>query len=129
MAFCGRGKTQAAQAVGSPNTSYIQFALGKGNDLEAAVNPPLIELNFWVIPPFVSFLTLFALAGLALVKGRGRKVNLLLAGICFLGGLLSLDKALASVVTDPNLALRISRIDHIFVVFFIPVYLTSLTLS
>lgn len=109
--------------MGSPNTSYIQFALGKGNDLEAAVNPPLIELNFWVIPPFVSFLTLFALAGLAVVKGRGRKVNLLLAGICFLGGLLSLDKALASVVTDPNLALRISRIDHIFVVFFIPVYL------
>ncbi|MGD8513143.1 MAG: GAF domain-containing protein, partial [Deltaproteobacteria bacterium] len=87
------------------------------------MNPPLIELTFWVIPPFVSFLTLFALAGLAVVKGRGRKVNLLLAGICFLGGLLSLDKALASVVTDPNLALRISRIDHIFVVFFIPVYL------
>jgi|GEM_PF-114183 len=109
--------------MGSPNTSYIQFALGKGNDLEAAVNPPLMELNFWVIPPFVSFLTLFALAGLAVVKGRGRKVNLLLAGICFLGGLLSLDKALASVVTDPDLALRISRIDHIFVVFFIPVYL------
>ena len=109
--------------MGSPNISYIQFALGKGNDLEAAVNPPLLELTFWVIPPFVSFLTLFALAGLAVVKGRGKKVNLLLAGICFLGGLLSLDKALASVVTDPNLALRISRIDHIFVVFFIPVYL------
>ncbi|MGD8757355.1 MAG: ATP-binding protein [Deltaproteobacteria bacterium] len=119
----GACKTQAALAMGSPNISYIQFALGKGNDLEAAVNPPLIELTFWVIPPFVSFLTLFALAGLAVVKGRGRKVNLLLAGICFLGGLLSLDKALASVVTDPNLALRISRIDHIFVVFFIPVYL------
>jgi two-component system NtrC family sensor kinase len=116
-------ETYVAQAVGSPNTSYIQFALGKGNDLEADVNPPRIELNFWVIPPFVSFLTLFALAGLAVVKGKGRKVNLLLAGICFLGGLLSLDKALASVVTDPNLALRISRIDHLFVVFFIPVYL------
>ena len=82
-----------------------------------------IELNFWVIPPFVSFLTLFALGGLALVKGKGRKVNLLFAGICFLGGLLSIDKALASVVTDPDLALRSSRIDHIFVVFFVPVYL------
>ena len=116
-------KTQTALAASFPNTSYIQFPFGKGNGLEAAVNPPLIQLNLWVIPPFVSFLTLFALAGLALVKGRGRKVNLLLAGICFLGGLLSLDKALASVVTDPNLALRISRIDHIFIVFFIPVYL------
>lgn len=82
-----------------------------------------IELNWWVMPPFVSFLTLFALASLALVKGKGRKVNLLLAAICLLGGLLSLDKALASVVTDPDLALRISRIDHVFVVFFIPVYL------
>jgi hypothetical protein len=87
------------------------------------VKPPLIELNFWAIPPFVSFLTLFALASLAVVKGKGRKVNLLLAAICFLGGLLSLDKAFASVVTDPELALRISRIDHLFVVFFIPVYL------
>ena len=82
-----------------------------------AVSRLPIELNFWVIPPFISFLTLFGLAGLALVKGKGRKVNLLLAGICFLGGLLSLDKAFASVVTDPG------RIDHVFVVFFIPVYL------
>jgi two-component system NtrC family sensor kinase len=82
-----------------------------------------MELNFWVIPPLVSFITLFALAGLALVKGKGRKVNLLFAGICFLGGLLSLDKALASVVVEPGLALQISRIDHVFVVFFIPVYL------
>ncbi len=82
-----------------------------------------IELNFWVVPPFVSFLTLFFLAGLALLKGKGRKVNLLLAGICFLGGLLSIDKALASVATDPDLVLRVSRIDHMFVVFFLPVYL------
>jgi len=88
-----------------------------------AVSSLPIELNFWVIPPLVSFMTLFALAGLALIKGKGRKVNLLFSGICFLGGLLSLDKALASVVIDPGLALRISRTDHIFVVFFIPVYL------
>jgi two-component system NtrC family sensor kinase len=82
-----------------------------------------IELNFWIIPPLVSFLTLFSLGGLALVKGKGRKVNLLLAGICFLGALLSMEKALAAVMTDPALALRISRIDHLFVVFFIPFYL------
>ncbi|NVL89407.1 MAG: GAF domain-containing protein [Desulfobacterales bacterium] len=82
-----------------------------------------LKLNFWVMPPFVSFLTLFGLAALALVKGKRRKVNLLFAGICLLGGLLSIDKALASVVTDSDLALRISRIDHIFVVFFVPVYL------
>ncbi|NVM22374.1 MAG: GAF domain-containing protein [Desulfobacterales bacterium] len=81
------------------------------------------ELNFWVIPPLVSFLTLFALACLALIKGKGRKVNLFLAGICLLGGVLSIDKALAAVVTEPGLALRISRIDHMFIVFFVPVYL------
>jgi len=84
---------------------------------------PLIDLNLWVIPPLISFLTLFGLAALALIKGKRRKVNLLLAGICFLGGLLSLDKALVSVVIDPDLALRISRTDHLFVVFIIPVYL------
>ena len=88
-----------------------------------AVSRLPIELNLWVIPPFVSFLTMFGLAGLALVKGKGLKVNLLFAGICFLGGLLSLDKAFASVAIDPGLVLRVSRIDHLFVVFFIPVYL------
>jgi signal transduction histidine kinase len=36
---------------------------------------------------------------------------------------LSLDKALASVVVDPDVALRISRTDHLFVVFIIPLYL------
>ena len=81
-----------------------------------------IELNFWIIPPFISFLTLFGLGTLALVKGKGRKVNLLLAGICLLGSLLSLDKALASVVVDPDVALRISRTDHLFVVFIVPLY-------
>ncbi|MDY6954976.1 MAG: histidine kinase N-terminal 7TM domain-containing protein, partial [Thermodesulfobacteriota bacterium] len=82
-----------------------------------------IELNFWIIPPLVSFSTLAFLAGLALIKGKGRKVNLLLAGICILGALLSMEKALAAVMTDPGSALRISRIDHLFVVFFIPFYL------
>ncbi|MDY6953897.1 MAG: hypothetical protein SWE60_20510, partial [Thermodesulfobacteriota bacterium] len=74
-----------------------------------------IELNFWIIPPLVSFSTLAFLAGLALIKGKGRKVNLLLAGICILGALLSMEKALAAVMTDPGSALRISRIDHLFV--------------
>jgi len=82
-----------------------------------------IELNLWVIPPLISFLASFGLGTLALVKGRGRKVNLLLAGICLLGSLLSLDKALASVVVDPDMALRISRTDHLFVVFIVPLYL------
>jgi len=87
------------------------------------VNHLPVELNFWVIPPLVSFLTLFGLGGFALVKGKGRKGNLLLAAICFLGGLLSLDKALVSVIVDPDVALRISRTDHLCVVFIIPLYL------
>lgn len=82
-----------------------------------------IEINVWAIPPLISFLALFSLGTLALFKGRGRKVNLLLTGICFLGGLLSLDKALASVMIDPDVALRISRIDHLFVVLIVPFYL------
>ncbi len=81
------------------------------------------EFDPWVIPPLVSFLTLLALAGVALFKAKGRKINLLFAGICFLGGLLSLDKALGAVLTDPRLVLQTSRIDHMFVVFFIPLYL------
>lgn len=82
-----------------------------------------VEISLWVIPPLISCLTLFFLAGLAIAKGKGRKINLLFAAICFLGGLLSFDKAFASIVTDPALALTVSRFDHTFVVFFIPVYL------
>ncbi|MBW2108307.1 MAG: GAF domain-containing protein, partial [Deltaproteobacteria bacterium] len=77
----------------------------------------------WVIPPLVSFITLVALGVVAFWKGRGRKTSLLFGAICFVGGLLSLDKALGSVVTDPAVALRISRMDHAFVVFFVPFYL------
>ena len=82
-----------------------------------------IDLTLWVVPPLISCLTLFFLAALTIAKGKGRKVTLLFAAICFLGGLLSLDKAFAAIITDPNLALKISRLDHVFVVFFIPIYL------
>jgi two-component system, NtrC family, sensor kinase len=91
-----------------------------GTDL---MNQDLFEFNFWVIPPLVSLVALFVLGAVALLKGKGQKANLLFAGICVLGGLLSLDKALGSIVTDPGLALRISRADHRFVVFFVPLYL------
>jgi two-component system NtrC family sensor kinase len=87
------------------------------------MNQDLFQFNLWGLPPLVSFVTLLALAGVALVKGNGRKTNLLFAGICLLGGLLSLDKALGSVVSDPGLALQISRADHRFIVFFVPFYL------
>lgn len=82
-----------------------------------------VDPNLWVIPPLVSFMTLLALAGLALINGKVQKLSLLFSGICLLGALLSLEKALASVVTDPDLVLKSSRLDHMFVVFFLPLYL------
>ena len=87
------------------------------------MNQDLYEFNCWAIPPLVSLVALFALGGVALLKGKGQKTNLLFAGICMLGGLLSLDKTLGSVITDPGLALQVSRTDHRFVVFFVPFYL------
>jgi len=77
-----------------------------------SMNQDLFEFNLWVIPPVVSLVALFVLGGVALLRGKNHKTNVLFAGICMLGGLLSLDKALGSVVTDPGLALQVSRADH-----------------
>ncbi len=79
--------------------------------------------SIYTIPPFLGLLTTLGLALLALIKGRGRKTNLLFAGLCIIGTFLNIDVMLMTIVPREELALKISRYDHILVVYNIPIYL------
>ncbi|MFA4911844.1 MAG: ATP-binding protein [Desulfobacteria bacterium] len=60
---------------------------------------------------------------LAFIKGKGRKANLLFACLCTIGVFLNIDVALMTIVTKGDIALKISRYDHLLLVYNIPIYL------
>ena len=77
----------------------------------------------YIIPPFLGLLTTLGLALLAFIKGKGRKANLLFACLCTIGVFLNIDVALMTIVTKGDIALKISRYDHLLLVYNIPIYL------
>jgi len=70
----------------------------------------------------LSAIILFILFLMGAFKSKGSPVNLLFSLICLIGCLLNIDKTFLTVVADEKLAIRISRIDHLFLVFIIPLY-------
>ena len=80
-------------------------------------------MNTYSIPPLLSATILFILFLMGIFKARMSRTNLLFSLICLVGCLLNADKTLLTIVHDENMAMRISRIDHAFLVFIIPLYL------
>ncbi|MCX8022847.1 MAG: ATP-binding protein [Syntrophorhabdaceae bacterium] len=80
-------------------------------------------MDLYSIPPILSSIILFILFLMGLFKSRGSRTNLLFAFICLLGCLLNMDKAILTIVERGDTAIRISRVDHAFLVFIIPLYL------
>ncbi|OPY72273.1 MAG: Sensor protein ZraS [Syntrophorhabdus sp. PtaU1.Bin058] len=80
-------------------------------------------MDIYSIPPLLSAIILFILFLMGVFKSKGSPVNLLFSLICLIGCFLNTDKTILTVIADEGLALRISRIDHIFLVFIIPLYL------
>ncbi|MCX8110255.1 MAG: ATP-binding protein [Syntrophorhabdaceae bacterium] len=80
-------------------------------------------MEIYTLPPLISSTILFILFIMGIFKARGAPVNLLFGLICLVGCLLNLDKTILTIIEDQGLAIRISRIDHIFLVFIIPLYL------
>jgi len=60
---------------------------------------------------------------MGIFKAKASALNLLFSLICLVGCLLNIDKTILTVIKDGETALKISRIDHIFLVFIIPLYL------
>jgi len=85
-------------------------------------NVPQVSLVY-VVPSLLGFAVLLGLALLAILRGGGRRTNLLFAAISFLAALLNADIALVAILPDEGLALRIDRTIHLFFVFSIPAYL------
>ena len=79
---------------------------------------------FYIISSLLGFIVLLGIAVVSVMRGGGRRTNILFSGICMLGALLNADVALVSIVSDERLALYIDRAVHLFFVFSVPVYIS-----
>lgn len=80
-------------------------------------------MNPYSIPPFLTLVCFFSLGVLSLLRGSRTRVNILFRLLCVLGCLLNIDIVLIFNVKSAATALWISRIDHFFIVYTIPVYI------
>lgn len=79
-------------------------------------------MNIFGVPPLLSAIVLFTLFLMGIIKARASRANILFAFICLIGCFLNTDKAILTGPLHPLTALRLSRIDHAFLVFVIPLY-------
>jgi two-component system NtrC family sensor kinase len=75
------------------------------------------------IPPFLTLCCLLGFAGLTVFRGKKTKVNILFLLICILGSFLYADILIIFNVKSPETALKISRIDHFFIIYLFPLYI------
>lgn len=80
-------------------------------------------MDIYSIPPLLSAIVLFILFLMGVFKSKRSPINLLFSFICLIGCFLNIDKTILTVIADAELAIQISRMDHIFLVFIIPFYL------
>lgn len=80
------------------------------------------DMNIYSIPPLLSATILFILFLMGIFKARKSPVNLFFSLICLIGCLLNTDKTILTIIQNEALAIKISRTDHMFLVFIIPLY-------
>ncbi|MHB8769623.1 MAG: ATP-binding protein [Syntrophales bacterium] len=86
--------------------------------------PNALRVSEWyVIPPLLGFVVLLGIALLSLLRGGGKRTNVLFAALCLLGAFLNGDVAVVSLLPDEGLALRVDRAVHLLFVFSVPVYI------
>jgi signal transduction histidine kinase len=75
------------------------------------------------IPPLLSLIGFLSLALFVFVRGAKNRTTLLFVWICVLSGLLYADILFAFNTENKSAALCVSRIDHIFIAFLVPLYI------
>jgi len=84
-------------------------------------------MNLYSIPPLLTLCCFLGLVVLTVVLGHRRghwtKANLLFLIICIFGSFLNIDILFAFNTKSANAALLVSRIDHLFIVFSMPVFI------
>jgi two-component system NtrC family sensor kinase len=80
-------------------------------------------MDIYSIPPLLSAIVLFILFLMGVFRSKRSPISLLFSFICLIGCFLNIDKTVLTVIADEKLAIQISRMDHVFLVFIVPVYL------
>ncbi len=80
-------------------------------------------MDIYSIPPLLSAIVLFILFLMGVFRSKRSPINLLFSFICLIGCFLNIDKTALTVIADEKLAIQISRMDHVFLVFIVPIYL------
>ncbi|MBW2593191.1 MAG: hypothetical protein JRE58_09380, partial [Deltaproteobacteria bacterium] len=80
-------------------------------------------MNPYSIPPLLTLACFLALGVLSLLRGSRTRITILFRLLCVLGCFLYIDIVLIFNLRSATAALWISRIDHIFIVYTIPVYI------
>jgi len=80
-------------------------------------------MTLYSIPPLLTLLCFISLSVLTILRGSKTQTNFLFLTICVLGSFLYLDILIAFTVESRETALRVSRMDHFFIVYLIPVYI------
>lgn len=75
------------------------------------------------IPPFLSLCGFVFLAYLSVTRGRKNRINRLFTVICVLGTFLYIDILVIFNCKSAETALFVSRLDHFFIIYFIPLYI------
>jgi len=80
-------------------------------------------MNIYSIPPLLTLCCFLGLVVLTIVRAERTKANILFLIICIFGSFLYADILFAFNTKSAETALLISRIDHFFIVFSIPVFI------
>ncbi len=80
-------------------------------------------MTAYSIPPLLTLFCFFGLAVLTLGRGPRTKVRILFSIICVLGCFLYIDILFAFNLKSETTALLVSRIDHGFIVYLLPLYI------
>ncbi|OEU68085.1 MAG: hypothetical protein BBJ57_13460 [Desulfobacterales bacterium PC51MH44] len=80
-------------------------------------------MTLYSIPPLLTLCCFLGLAVLTVFYGRRTKISFLFFTVCILGSFLYIDILSSFNVKSAKTALLISRIDHFFIVYLVPVYL------
>ena len=75
------------------------------------------------IPPFLSLCCFVFLGYLSVSRGRKNRINRIFTVICILGTFLYIDILVIFNCKSPQTALFVSRLDHFFIIYFIPLYI------
>lgn len=75
------------------------------------------------LPPFLSLCGFIFLGILSLSQGKKNRINRIFTVICLLGTFLYTDILIIFNCASPRTALFISRLDHFFVIYLIPLYI------